>query len=224
MHRGQWRRHLRPGPVDRRRRRARAALLSHPRPTIRDVRIHNQFEVPAAAADAFAILTDVPRIAPCLPGAELTEVVGEGVYKGRISVRLGPVALAFSGTVRFEELDASGLRARVKAQGADVKGRGGASAETTFRVEQAGTTSRVSVETDLTLSGAVAQYGRGTAMVSELANQIVGQFAACLRERIAAQHPAAPAAVAPLSVAPLLWRSLWTLFKGALARLLGRQP
>jgi len=92
------------------------------------VEFDNSFEVPLPPAEAWPVLMDIKRIAPCMPGAELTEVVDDKTYKGKIGVRLGPVALTFAGTVRFEEIDNANHRARVKAQGTDAKGRGGANA------------------------------------------------------------------------------------------------
>ena len=83
----------------------------------------NSFDVPLPPAEAWRVLMDIPRIAPCMPGAELTEIVDEKTFKGKIFVRLGPVSLAFAGTVIFEDIDVAGYKARVKAQGADAKGR-----------------------------------------------------------------------------------------------------
>src|SRR5579871_2280723 len=97
--------------------------------------INNRFEVPLPPPDAWAVLMDIPRIAPCMPGAELTGVVDENTYNGKVSVRLGPVALAFAGTVKFTEKDPSNHRARVNAQGKDSKGRGGAHANVDFSIE-----------------------------------------------------------------------------------------
>ena len=125
----------------------------------------NAFEVPLPPAQAWPVLMDIRRIAPCMPGAELTEVVDERTYKGKIGVRLGPVALTFAGTVVFEEIDNENCQAKVKANGNDAKGRGAANAVSTFRLEPAGEGSKVLVHTDLTLSGAVAQYGRGVGMI-----------------------------------------------------------
>src|SRR5262249_38960715 len=107
-----------------------------------------------------------------MPGAELTEVVDDKTYKGKIGVRLGPVELAFAGTVKFEERDAAARTARVKAQGNDAKGRGGANASASFRIEPAGAGSKVLVHTDLALSGSVAQYGRGVGMIQATAAAI----------------------------------------------------
>lgn len=156
----------------------------------------NAFEVAMPPDQAWPLLMDIERIAPCVPGAKLTEKVDERTYKGTIGVRLGPVALTFAGQARFEELDEAGRRARVRAQGADAKGRGGAQAEVSFRLEPGGKGSRVLVHTDLQLSGAVAQYGRGVGMVKDLAQAIINQFAANLEKRVIAPA-AAPAGEAP---------------------------
>jgi carbon monoxide dehydrogenase subunit G len=156
----------------------------------------NSFEVPLSPAQAWSVLMDVPRIAPCMPGAELTEIVDPQNYKGKISVRLGPVALAFAGRVELSDVDDVNHSARVKAQGSDAKGRGSANATATFRVEPAAGGSKVLIHTDLSLSGAVAQYGRGVGMIQTTAAQIIGQFATNLRSQIA-QTPAAAAPAAP---------------------------
>src|SRR2546423_14663319 len=109
--------------------------------------MRNSFTVHAEPGRTWTMLTDIRRIAHCMPGAELTEVVDERTYKGKISVRLGPVALAFAGVVRLEELDAVKQQARVKAQGSDAKGRGGANASAAFRLEPAGAGTNVLVHT-----------------------------------------------------------------------------
>src|SRR5437763_4349119 len=168
---------------------------------------------------------DIRRIAPCMPGAELTDVVDDKTYKGKIAVRLGPVALAFAGVIKFEELDNVNRTARLTAQGSDAKGRGGANAAAAFRLEPAGAGSKVLVHTNLTLSGAVAQYGRGVGMIQATAAQIMGQFAknlgAMVAERSAAAAPATPAsprsspvaaalpAVKPISGFSLMTKVLW---------------
>jgi len=153
----------------------------------------NSFEVPLPPAEAWKVLLDIKRIAPCMPGAELTEVLDQNSYKGKIGVRLGPVALTFAGVVKFEQIDEAARTARVAAQGTDAKGRGGANAASVFRLEPAGEGSKVLVHTNLTLSGAVAQYGRGVGIIQATAAQLMKQFAAGLKEKLAQERPAAPA-------------------------------
>ena len=192
----------------------------------------NSFEVPLPPAEAWPVLMDIRKIAPCMPGAELTDVIDDKTYKGKIAVRLGPVALAFAGVIKFEELDNVNHTARVTAQGSDAKGRGAANATASFRLEPAGQGSKVLVHTNLTLSGAVAQYGRGVGMIQATAGQIMGQFAKNLRAHIAASSPttapvvardaspsaplASPAAK-PISgfslMAKVLWNAIVRLFK-----------
>ena len=149
----------------------------------------NAFEVPLPVEEAWKVLMDIRGIAPCMPGAELTEVIDPRTYKGKIGVRLGPVALSFAGTVRFEDIDEAGHRARVAAQGSDAKGRGAANAVAAFHLEPVNGGSRVFVHTNLTLSGAVAQYGRGVGIIQLTAAQIITQFANNLKARLA-QEPA----------------------------------
>ena len=170
----------------------------------------NSFEVPLPPADAWKVLLDIQRIAPCMPGAELTEIVGNNTYKGKIGVRLGPVALTFAGIVKFDEIDEVKHTARVSAQGTDAKGRGGANAASVFRLEPAGSGSKVLVHTNLTLSGAVAQYGRGVGIIQATATQIMNQFAKCLKDKLAQDRPAAaaaPAAPPASAVAPPVTQS-----------------
>jgi hypothetical protein len=159
----------------------------------------NSFEVPLPPAEAWKVLLDVPRIAPCMPGAELTEVVDKNTYKGKISVRLGPVALTFAGIVKLDEVDDVAHKARVSAQGTDAKGRGGANATSQFRLEPAGTGSKVLVHTNLTLSGAVAQYGRGVGIIQATAAQLMNQFAKSLRDSIVQTGASAAPAAIPAS-------------------------
>jgi carbon monoxide dehydrogenase subunit G len=154
----------------------------------------NAFDVPLPPAQAWSLLMDIPRIAPCMPGAELTEIVDPQNFKGKISVRLGPVSLVFAGRVELYDVDTDNRSARVRAQGSDAKGRGAANATAMFRIEPDGAGSKVLIHTDLMLSGAVAQYGRGVGMIQATAAQIIGQFAGNLRAQLAQQPtPAAPA-------------------------------
>lgn len=194
----------------------------------------NSFDVPLSAAQAWAVLMDIPRIAPCMPGAELTEIVDPRTCKGKISVRLGPVALAFAGKAEVADVDEATHSARVKAQGSDAKGRGSANATATFRIEPTENGSRVLIHTDLMLSGAVAQYGRGVGMIQTTAAQIVGQFAANLRTQLAqspkARLPGAAvvsalsgaASVKPIAglrlIGGVIWQRIVALFTGRRSR------
>lgn len=154
----------------------------------------NTFEVPVPVDEAWSILMDIERIAPCVPGAELTEVVDANTYKGKISVKLGPVALTFNGQTTFESKDEASHSAKLKAQGTDAKGRGGAHANVDFGMEPSDNGTKVLIHTSLQLSGAVAQYGRGVGMVSDLAQQIMGQFAENLKKNVIEPQDTAPAA------------------------------
>ena len=166
----------------------------------------NAFDVPLPPGDAWRVLMDIERIAPCMPGAELTAKIDDSTYKGKVGVRLGPVALSFAGTAKFEEIDNANHTARVKASGTDAKGRGGANSVVSFRVEPSGAGSKVVVHTNLTLSGSVAQYGRGAGMIQEVSAQLIKQFATSLRTMIAAEPPTpapAPEPVAVVEAAPV---------------------
>jgi uncharacterized protein len=154
----------------------------------------NSFEIPLSPDQAWPVLMDVRGIAPCMPGAELTEITDAQNYKGKISVRLGPVALAFVGRIALDDIDNIKHSARVKAQGSDAKGRGAANATATFSVEPKGAGSIVLIHTDLSLSGAVAQYGRGVGMIQATAAQIIRQFADNLRAQLAPERASSPAA------------------------------
>jgi len=201
----------------------------------------NSFEVPLPPAQAWKLLLDIKRIAPCMPGAELTEVLGNNSYKGRINVRLGPVALTFAGIVKFEEIDEANRTARVAAQGTDAKGRGGANAASVFRLEPAGAGSKVLVHSNLTLSGAVAQYGRGVGIIQATAAQLMNQFAKSLKEKLAQESPAAapapsasstaqpvsspsivpppaPPAAKPISGFTLIAKAIWSALVGLFKR------
>jgi len=157
----------------------------------------NRFEVPLPPADAWKVLMDVPRIAPCLPGAELTESLGDNRYKGKVSVKLGPVALAFNGTAQLSDIDDAAHTAKIQASGNDTKGRGNAKANVSFRLEPSAGGSLVHVHTDLLLSGMVAQYGRGAGMIQSIADQLIAQFVQALKAQLAHSEAVATAAAAP---------------------------
>ena len=157
------------------------------------------FTVPLPPADAWKVLMDIERIAPCMPGAELTQVVDPTTYKGKIAVKLGPVALSFAGQVKFEDINDAAQTARVKASGTDSKGRGGANATADFHLEAAPEGSKVLIHTNLMLSGAVAQYGRGAGMIQDMASMMIGQFAGNLKAMLAADQAANAASAQPIA-------------------------
>lgn len=141
------------------------------------MRIENSFLVPAPIDQVWDVLLDVPRVAPCVPGAQLTEVLGGDRYRGQAAVKLGPVQLLFGGEAQLSAVNSTAHSARITAKGSDRKGRGAASAVMNFNLAAENeVTTRVNVETDLTLTGSVAQYGRATGLVKEVANELVRQF------------------------------------------------
>ena len=190
------------------------------------MQFENSFEVPLPPGEAWAVLLDVPRIAPCLPGAEITETLGPDRYKGRAGVKVGPVNLSFAGEAEIVARDEAAKTARVRAKGSDTKGRGQASAMVFFALRPQGSGTRVDVKTDLNLTGAVAQYGRASGLMKEIAGALLGQFADNLRQEIARSGQAAlpgsapmpPPAVKPISAFALLWAAI----KALIARWLGR--
>lgn len=149
--------------------------------------IKNSFSVPVPPQQAWELLLDVPRIVPCLPGASLEEQIGAYHYRGAATIKVGPVQLRFKGDAEIKEVDAAAMRAEVIAKGADAKGRGNANSVTVFEVVEEDGASRVELSTDLQLVGAVAQYGRASGLIGEIANQLVAQFAENLRQGIASE-------------------------------------
>jgi carbon monoxide dehydrogenase subunit G len=191
------------------------------------VRLENSFAVPASPERTWALLNDVPRVVPNMPGAELTEIVDETTWKATMHVKLGPIALQFATDVRREVSDASALRTTLAIKARELKGRGGATATIESSLDADGSGTRVTIVTELQMQGAVAQYGRG--VVPDVAGQLVDQFAANLAGQLresdgsaaagSAEAPAhgqpAPAAapsgavaVAPISGLRLIFRAI----------------
>lgn len=157
------------------------------------MKIENSFEVAAPPEAAWELLMDVPRVIPCMPGATLAETVDENHWKAVVAVKLGPIALSFNADVARETADAQARRAVLATTAREAKGRGGAQAtiESTLTEQDGGT--RVDIVTDLTLTGPVAQYGRG--MVQSVAGQLTASFASCLQAQLA--QPAAAEGAPP---------------------------
>ena len=144
--------------------------------------ITNDFEVAQPVDKVWRFFDDIPQVAACLPGAELTEDLGDGKYKGRVAVRMGPVRLQFGGTAEITERDEAAKRVVVHAAGAEEKGRGQASMVVTATLARVGRGTRVAVAQDLQLSGAAAQYGRG--MISDVTSVLMRDFSANMADRI----------------------------------------
>ncbi len=159
----------------------------------------NSFEVSLPPEEAWPLLMDVPVIVPCMPGAELVEQIDARTFKGKVSVRLGPVGLVFLCDAKFTALDDENRKATVEAVGADAKGRGTAQATIDFWCQPCAAGSKILITTDLALSGAVAQYGRGVGLIQNVANQIIVQFARNLETRIGQIKAHAKAGLVPTS-------------------------
>ncbi len=148
--------------------------------------IRNDFEVAASVEKVWAFFDDIPHVAACLPGAELTDSLGEDRYAGRVAVRMGPVRLQFAGTAEITERDEAAKRLVANAAGAEEKGRGQAAMVITATLQAAGRGTRVGVTQDLQLAGAAAQYGRG--MISDVTAVLMRDFSANLAAAIAAKE------------------------------------
>ena len=156
------------------------------------IKVDNSFLVPAQLEDAWAILIDVPKVAPCIPGAEITEVIDACTYKGLARVKIGPVQLVFNGEAKLHDVDPAAHTSRLSARGGDTKGRGSVQSEMRFALAPEADQTRVSVMTDITLAGTVAQYGRGVGMIRAVCNQLTAEFARNLAAQIEGRGDSAP--------------------------------
>ncbi len=144
--------------------------------------IKNEFEVAEPVEKVWQFFENIPQVATCLPGAELTEDLGDEKYKGKVAIRMGPVRMQFAGTADITERDEAAKRVVVHAAGADEKGRGQAAMVVTAILTRAGRGTKVAVAQDLQLSGAAAQYGRG--MISDVSSVLMRDFATNMQDRI----------------------------------------
>lgn len=145
------------------------------------MKLDNEFTVGVPIGQAWGVLTDLELIAPCMPGAQLTGVT-DGVYTGKVKVKVGPVTAEYSGTARFAEKDDEAHRAVIEARGRDSRGNGNASATISAQLRPTGTSTLVTVTTDLTIAGRIAQFGSG--MIKEVSAKLLGQFVECLEGRL----------------------------------------
>jgi len=153
--------------------------------------INNSFEVKAPIGVAWTTLTDLARIAPCLPGATLTSIEGD-IYKGHVTVKVGPIVAKFGGQAIFQERNDSAYRAVLKGEGRDATGKGNASAIITAQLEAVdASTTRCTVNTDLTITGKIAQFGRGA--LADVSDKLLKQFVVNLESTVLADGAGASA-------------------------------
>jgi carbon monoxide dehydrogenase subunit G len=199
--------------------------------------IENEFNVPAPIDHVWTYLLDVERVAPCMPGAELTEVVDDHTWKGKVNMKLGPVSLAFAGTVTMQERDDQAKRIVLAAKGMEQKGKGAANASVTSWLEQGDGVTNVKMRADIHLTGTVAQLSRG--LLPEVSRKLTQQFADCLLQSMraaevratesadVAAEVAAPveasARAKPIGGIRLGFAAIWASIKDFFRRLFGKR-
>ena len=163
------------------------------------MRLDHEFTVPVSAAQAWPVLLDIDRIAPCMPGATITKVDGDD-FEGTVKVKVGPITVTYGGTASFIEKDESQRIAVLEARGRETRGSGTATATVTAQIFDEGESSaRVAVSTDLSITGKPAQFGRG--VMNDVGGKLLGRFADCLAGQLAGGTQDVPAA-APADAAP----------------------
>jgi len=195
------------------------------------MQLENSFSVGAPPDQVFAYLLDVNKVVGCVPGAELSEVVDPTTFKGKVKVKVGPIAVAYSGTATIADRDEARRTATLQADGRETTGPGSARASAHMSVEPEGAGSLVKIVTDYSVAGRVAQFGRG--VMEDVSRRIVNDMAACIKANLeAAQPSSSPAgggaggapAVAPVATAKpvnalaLLFSVLWARIKSLFSR------
>jgi uncharacterized protein len=164
------------------------------------MKLENEFTVPAPVEQAWEVLLDVERVAPCLPGASIEGSEGDK-HTGTMTIKIGPITTRYTGTVRIEEADEAARRAVMRAQARDSRGQGTAAATITSSMEAVEGGTRVHVETDMRVTGPAAQFGRG--VMQDVSAKLMGRFADCLAAEMGgAAPPAGEPAAAPSGAAP----------------------
>ena len=197
------------------------------------MQLENSFTVTAPPERVFAYLLDVNKVVGCVPGAELTEVVDDTTFKGKVKIKVGPITVAYSGTARITGRDDSGHSATLEAEGRETAGQGSARAKALMAVTADGDGSIVRITTDYTVAGRVAQFGRG--VMEDVSRRIVNEMASCIKANVeGANRPATPAAgstgrqeeppqqvtAPPINAVSLFFQVLWT----GIRRALGGRP
>ena len=197
------------------------------------MQLENSFTVSAPPERVFAYLLDVNKVVGCVPGAELTEVVDDTTFKGKVKIKVGPITVAYSGTARITGRDDAGHSATLEAEGRETTGQGSARAKALMAVTADGDGSVVRITTDYTVAGRVAQFGRG--VMEDVSRRIVNEMASCIKANVeGANRPATPAAgstgrqeeppqqvtAPPINAVSLFFQVLWT----GIRRALGGRP
>src|SRR6266545_2296834 len=197
-----------------------------------EMQLENSFHVNAPPDRVFAYLLNINKVVGCVPGAELSEVVDESTFKGKVKVKVGPITVAYNGTARISDRNAAERTATLSAEGRETTGPGSARATAEMRVQTAGEGSLVQITTDYHVAGRVAQFGRG--VMEDVSKRLIGEMASCIQANVEAEEPAAEDDVAaataraagpavaqtakPVSALALFWH----LVKVRLARLFGK--
>ncbi|MGE0216383.1 SRPBCC family protein [Mycolicibacterium sp.] len=160
------------------------------------MKLVQDFDSPASPDEVFAALIDIERVTPCLPGAQVAEALGDGVYKGSFTARIGPTKTTMNGELRLFDVDRDAKRATLRAEGKDKGGQSKAQATIVFTVSPEGGASRVHVDTDYTIGGKLARFGRGE-LIENVANKILQDFSANLQELFAGEAGTAGSGASP---------------------------
>jgi carbon monoxide dehydrogenase subunit G len=187
------------------------------------MKLEQSFTVAAPVEQVWDALIDVERIAPCLPGAEITGQAPDGSYEGNFTVKLGPTTASYRGWLKMESLDEASRTATMHAKGTDKRGQGGANATIVSTLREEGGETTVDVITDFTITGRLARFGRG-GMIEDISNRLMRDFAQCLQQRLESGSEQAGAATestaAPVRGLSLFFSVLWE----HLRRLFRRSP
>ena len=167
------------------------------------MKLEQSFTVTAPVEQVWDMLVDVERVAPCLPGAEITGQGPDGSYEGNFTVKLGPTTASYRGSLRMDSLDEASRTATMHAKGTDKRGQGGANATIVSTMRQEGEETVVDVVTDFTITGRLARFGRG-GMIEDISKRMMRDFSQCLQASMASEPAQAPAAAeAPAAAAPV---------------------
>jgi uncharacterized protein len=196
------------------------------------MKLEHSFQVSAPLERVWNRLIDVQQVAPCLPGAEITEAGDDGTYRGTFSVRLGPTTAVYRGELAMDSVDEATHRVVMRASGQDKRGQGSAKASIVSQMSEAEGVTTVEVETDFTITGRLARFGRG-GMIQDVSNRLLRDFSDCLQKSIegqaatageaaqpggegtqpAAEPPPPPPAAKPIGGFSLMMRALWDRFR-----------